>query len=78
MPVSWLEETLLRSGRGYVWAGGFEQKGREGVGLKGTRAGRGRLGAYSSAIDVMALHCGGRVPMSWLLSRYLRPGGARV
>ena len=65
-------------GGGHACAGGCKQKGREGVGLKRTRAGRGRLGAHSQSRLVMALHCGGRVPVSWLSRRYLRTGGGHA
>ena len=78
VPVSWLLLRYLRPGGGCAYAGGCKQKGREGVGLKRTRAVRGRLGAHSTSRLVMALHCGGRVPVSWLLLRYLRPGGGHA
>ena len=46
VPVSWLPGRDLRTGGGHACEGGCKQKGREGVGLKRTRAGRGRLGAH--------------------------------
>ena len=63
------------AGGGHACEGGCKQKGREGGGLKRTREGRGRLGAHRSSRLVMALHCGGRVPVSWLERRDLRTGG---
>ena len=41
VPVSWLSLRYLRPGEGHARAGGCKQKGREGVGLKTTSAGRG-------------------------------------
>ena len=74
--MSWLFSSHLQTGGGHACVtGGCKKKGREGVGLKRTRAGRGRLGAHSRARLVMVLHCGGRVPVSWLLGSHLRTGG---
>ena len=54
------------------------KRDEKGVGSRGQERGGGRLGAHRSSRLVMALHCGGRVPVSWLFSRYLRTGGGHA
>ena len=48
------------------------------VGSRGQERGGGRLCAHRLSRSVMALHCGGRVPVSWLSRRDLRTGGGHA
>ena len=55
--------------------GVVNKRDEKGLGSRGQERGGGRLGAHRSSRLVMALHCGGRVPVSWLSRRDLRPAG---
>ena len=48
--------------------GVVNRRDEKGLGSRGQERGGGRLGAHRlQSRSVMALHCGGRVPVSWLL-----------